>query len=239
MALFHRATLTPTKDELIADWAPTRPWGPSVAEPIDVIGSYRFDDPDGRVGMETHLVSAEGGLLQVPLTYRDEPLDGAEDALITEMEHSVLGTRWVYDGLRDPQFVIMARTDAAAVEGLDAAIARARLYREAGADMIFAEALTTLEEYRRFAAAVKIPVLANMTEFGKTPLFTMRELKSAGIRLALYPLSAFRAMNAAALKVYRTLRKDGTQRRAVSQMQTRAELYQLLGYDGLKKGSAK
>jgi hypothetical protein len=107
MAIFHRATITPTKPELIAKWAPTRPWGPSVADPIEVIGSYRFDDPDGRVGMETHLLTAGGELMQVPLTYRDEPLDGAADALITEMDHSVLGTRWVYDGLRDPLFVVM------------------------------------------------------------------------------------------------------------------------------------
>lgn len=107
MALFHRATVTPTKAELIASWAPTRPWGWAPTEPIDVIGSYRFDDPDGRVGMETHLVTAGGALFQVPLTYRDEPLGGAENALITEMRHSVLGTRWVYDGLRDPQFVVM------------------------------------------------------------------------------------------------------------------------------------
>lgn len=107
MALFHAATITPTKAELIAEWAPTRPWGPSVGDPMEVIGSYRFDDPDGRVGMETHLVRAGGALLQVPLTYRDEPLDGAGDALITEMQHSVLGTRWVYDGLRDPRLVVM------------------------------------------------------------------------------------------------------------------------------------
>jgi hypothetical protein len=107
MALFHLATITPTKAELIADWVPTRPWGPPADVPIDVIGSYRFDDPDGRVGMETHLVTAGGTLLQVPLTYRDEPLDGAEDALIVEMQHSVLGTRWVYDGLRDPRLVVM------------------------------------------------------------------------------------------------------------------------------------
>jgi hypothetical protein len=107
VAIFHRATITPTKDELIATWAPTRPWGPAPGEPVDVIGSYRFDDPEGRVGMETHLVTAGGALLQVPLTYRDEPLAGAEAALITEMEHSVLGTRWVYDGLRDPRFVVM------------------------------------------------------------------------------------------------------------------------------------
>jgi hypothetical protein len=107
VALFHRATITPTKDELIAEWVPTRPWGPPAASAIEVIGSYRFDDPDGRVGMETHLVNASGVLLQVPLTYRDEPLDDGSDAFITEMEHSVLGTRWVYDGLRDPRFVLM------------------------------------------------------------------------------------------------------------------------------------
>jgi hypothetical protein len=107
MALFHRATITPTKAELIAEWAPTQPWGPSASDALDVIGSYRFDDPEGRVGMETHLVTAGGALLQVPLTYRDEPLGGAEDALITEMQHSALGTRWVYDGLRDPRFVVM------------------------------------------------------------------------------------------------------------------------------------
>jgi hypothetical protein len=107
MAIFHRATITPTKAELITDWAPTQAWGPSAAETIEVIGSYRFDDPDGRVGMETHLVTAGDMLLQVPLTYRDAPLDGAEDALITEMQHSALGTRWVYDGLRDQRYVIM------------------------------------------------------------------------------------------------------------------------------------
>jgi methylisocitrate lyase len=139
-------------------------------------------------------------------------------------------------GRTDPQFVIMARTDAAGVEGLDAAIERAKLYQAAGADMIFAEALTTLAEYRKFTAAVKLPVLANITEFGKTPLFTTRELKSAGARLVLYPLSAFRAMNATALKTYQAIRQDGTQRRAVKQMQTRSELYEFLGYNVLKKG---
>jgi hypothetical protein len=107
MGIFHRATITPTKGQLIAAWAPTRPWGPSSGEDIEVIGSYRFDDPEGRVGMETHLVRAGGVLMQVPLTYRDQPLAGAEDGLITEMQHSVLGTRWVYDGLRDARFVVM------------------------------------------------------------------------------------------------------------------------------------
>lgn len=117
MALFHLATISPTKAELIAEWAPTRPWGPSAADPIEVIGSYRFDDPDGRVGMETHLVAAGDALMQVPLTYRDEPLDGAEDALITEMQHSVLGTRWVYDGLRDPRLVVMLTAVAMTGQG--------------------------------------------------------------------------------------------------------------------------
>ena len=134
------------------------------------------------------------------------------------------------DAKTDPQFVIMARTDAAAVEGLAAAIERARAYREAGADMIFAEALTSLEEYRTFCQAVEAPVLANLTEFGRTPLLTVKELASAGVSLALYPLSAFRAMNAAALEVYRAIRQEGTQRATVGQMQTRAELYQFLDY---------
>src|SRR3954464_8558557 len=117
MALFHRATLKPTKAELIAQWAPTQPWGPPADAPIEVIGSYRFDDPDGRVGMETHLVSAGDTLLQVPLSYRDAPLAGADGALITEMEHSVLGTRWVYDGLRDPLFVVMLAAVAMTGQG--------------------------------------------------------------------------------------------------------------------------
>jgi Maltokinase N-terminal cap domain len=107
MAIFHRATLTPTKEELIAAWAPTQPWGQPAEVPTEVIGAFRFDDPDGRVGMETHLVVAGTTVLHVPLTYRDEPLDGLDDALIAEMQHSVLGTRWVYDGLRDPLFIVM------------------------------------------------------------------------------------------------------------------------------------
>jgi methylisocitrate lyase len=141
-------------------------------------------------------------------------------------------------GKTDPNFVIMARTDAVASEGLEHGIARAIAYRDAGADMIFAEALTELNQYRQFAAAVKIPVLANITEFGKTPLFTTRELAGAGVSLALYPLSAFRAMNAAALKVFQDLRKNGTQKAVLGLMQNRAELYQYLGYDP-KSGSWK
>jgi len=137
-------------------------------------------------------------------------------------------------GRTDPQFVIMARTDAVAVEGIARAIERAKAYREAGADMIFVEALTTLNDYRKFTNAIKAPVLANITEFGKTPLLTTQQLLSAGVRLALYPLSAFRAMNAAALKVFQAVRADGTQRRVVKRMQTRAELYEFLGYNGVQ-----
>jgi methylisocitrate lyase len=134
------------------------------------------------------------------------------------------------DARTDPDFVIMARTDALAVEGLQAAIDRARAYVEAGADMIFPEAITELPMYRQFAAAVKVPVLANITEFGQTPLFTVAELRSADVAIALYPLSAFRAMNKAALGVYQGLRRDGTQKALVDSMQTRAELYDYLGY---------
>lgn len=107
MALFHRATIVPTKEQVIADWVPTQSWAPPPDTPIEVIGAYRFDDPDGRVGMETFLVTAGDTILQIPLTYRDAPLDGADEALITTMEHSALGTRWVYDGLRDPHHVVM------------------------------------------------------------------------------------------------------------------------------------
>jgi methylisocitrate lyase len=137
-------------------------------------------------------------------------------------------------GRTDRSFVIMARTDAVASEGMDAGIARAREYCEAGADMIFAEALTKLEQYRKFVSAVKLPVLANITEFGKTPLFTVEELASVGVSMALYPLSAFRAMNAAALKIYRTLRAEGTQKNVLGDMQTRAELYEFLRYQAPK-----
>jgi methylisocitrate lyase len=134
------------------------------------------------------------------------------------------------DGRTDPKFVVMARTDAHAVEGQQAALDRAGSYVEAGADMIFAEALTTVEEYKQFTSTIDVPVLANLTEFGKTPLFTTQEMANAGVRLTLYPLSAFRAMSAAAENVYNTLRKDGSQESVVDTMQTRKDLYEVLGY---------
>jgi methylisocitrate lyase len=134
------------------------------------------------------------------------------------------------DTKTDPDFVIMARTDALAVEGLQSAIDRACACVEAGADMIFPEAITELGMYKQFAAAVKVPVLANITEFGSTPLFTVDELRGADVGMVLYPLSAFRAMNQAALKVYEAVRQDGTQANVVNLMQTRAELYEYLNY---------
>jgi methylisocitrate lyase len=134
------------------------------------------------------------------------------------------------DGRSDGSFVIMARTDAHAVEGQAAAVDRALAYVEAGADMIFAEALATLDEYRQFTSAVRVPVLANITEFGKTPLFTVGELRDAGVGLVLYPLSAFRAMSKAALEVYGAIRQEGTQKSVIDRMQTRMDLYDVLGY---------
>jgi len=139
------------------------------------------------------------------------------------------------DGRTDEEFVIMARTDAHAVEGQQAAVDRALAYVEAGADMIFAEALATLAEYREFTKAVDVPVLANITEFGKTPLFTVEELKGTGVGLVLYPLSAFRAMSKAALGVYAEIRSAGTQKGMLDRMQTRAELYEVLGYHDYEK----
>ncbi|WP_390901574.1 methylisocitrate lyase [Silvimonas soli] len=139
------------------------------------------------------------------------------------------------DARRDNSFVIMARTDALAVEGLDAAIERAVACVEAGADMIFPEAMTSLDMYRRFATAVKVPILANITEFGATPLFTTDELASADVGLVLYPLSAFRAMSQAALNVYQAIQRDGTQANVLDTMQTRADLYQHLGYHAFEQ----
>jgi len=150
---------------------------------------------------------------------------------LVSADEMVARLRQAARGKTDPDFVLMARTDAVASEGLTGGIARALRYRDAGADLIFAEALTGLDQYRAFADAVQIPVLANITEFGKTPLYTVAELRSAGVGLALYPLSAFRAMSAAALQTYRAIRETGTQQSVLNTMQTRAELYDILSYE--------
>jgi methylisocitrate lyase len=139
------------------------------------------------------------------------------------------------DARTDPAFVIMARTDALANEGLDAAISRAMKYVAAGADMVFPEAITELAMYRKFAAALKVPILANITEFGLTPLFSVAELRSADVAIALYPLTAFRAMNKAALRVFETVRRDGSQKALLADMQTREQLYGFLDYHSYEK----
>ncbi len=154
---------------------------------------------------------------------------------IVSKEEMVDRVKAAVDAKTDDQFVIMARTDALAVEGFDAAIDRARVYVEAGADMIFPEAVTDLDVYQKFAAAVDVPILANITEFGATPLFTTKELATANVDMVLYPLSAFRAMSAAALNVYQTIQKEGSQANVIDTMQTRAELYECLGYHSFER----
>ena len=143
--------------------------------------------------------------------------------------------RAAVDARTDPDFVIMARTDALAVEGFDAALDRAHAYVEAGADMVFPEAITELPMYQRFASKLQVPILANITEFGATPLFTVEELKSAEVGMVLYPLSAFRAMNKAAENVYNAVRRDGTQKNVVDTMQTRMELYERINYHSFEQ----
>ena len=149
---------------------------------------------------------------------------------VVPKEEMVDRVKAAVDAKADKDFVLMARTDAAAVEGIDSAIERAVAYVEAGADMIFPEAMKTLDDYRKFKAAVKVPILANLTEFGATPFFTVDELRSANVDIALYCCGAYRAMNKAALGFYETVRRDGTQKAFVPQMQTREELYDFLGY---------
>ena len=151
---------------------------------------------------------------------------------VEEMEDRI---RACVDGRTDESFVIMARTDAIAGEGVQPAIERCLRYVEAGADMIFAEAITDLKQYREFTDTVSVPVLANMTEFGKSPLLDLNELSDAGVAMVLYPLSAFRAMNAAALNVFQQLRKQGTQKDVLDVMQTREELYDFLNYHKYEK----
>jgi methylisocitrate lyase len=149
---------------------------------------------------------------------------------VVSKEEMVDRVKAAVDARTDDTFVIMARTDAAAVEGIDAAIDRACAYVEAGADMIFPEAMKTLDDYKRFKAAVQVPILANLTEFGSTPFFTTDELRTANVDIALYCCGAYRAMNKAALHFYETVRREGTQRNIIDTLQTRAELYDFLGY---------
>lgn len=198
-----------------------------VALPLLVDIDTGWDDPARTVReMAAAGVAAVHIEDQVPLKICGH-LPGKHLVSTAEM---VARVKAAVSGKPDPSFVVMARTDAAANEGLAGALARAEAYVAAGADMIFAEALHTLDDYRAFTTAIKVPVLANLTEFGKTPYFTVEELRSAGIALALYPLGASRMAAAASLDFYTTLRRDGTQRAVVPRMQTRADLYATLGY---------
>lgn len=158
-----------------------------------------------------------------------------EGKQLVSKSHMIGRIKAALDGRINDKFMVMARTDAIAVEGENTALDRALAYQEAGADALFIEAVTTLEQYQMFTNALKVPVLANITEFGKTPLFTREQLKQAHVKMILYPLSAFRAMNAVALKVYNTILKEGSQQSVVNLMQTREELYKTLHYEQFEK----
>ena len=149
---------------------------------------------------------------------------------VVSLQEMVDRVKAAVDAKTDSSFVLMARTDAAAVEGIDSAIERACAYVEAGADMIFPEAMTSIEDYRKFKAAVKVPILANLTEFGSTPFYTTDELRAAGVDIALYCCGAYRSMNKAALNFYETVRRDGTQKNIIDTLQSRADLYDYLNY---------
>ena len=177
-----------------------------------------------------HLEKAAAAAVHIEDQVQQKRCGHRPNKAIVPLDEMVDRVKAAVDARRDNDFVIMARTDALAVDGLQAAIDRACACVEAGADMIFPEALTELAMYKQFVEAVKVPVLANITQFGSTPLFTTEELASVGVSLALYPLSAFRAMNLAALNVYQTLRQEGTQKNVVPTMQTRMDLYDHLGY---------
>jgi methylisocitrate lyase len=181
------------------------------------------------------LITAGAGAVHIEDQVQAKRCGHRPGKAIVSQDEMVDRIKAAVDARTDDQFVVMARTDALAVEGVEAALARARACVEAGADMVFPEAVTDLAVYRRFVDEVGVPVLANITEFGVTPLFTREELASAGVAIALYPLSAFRAMSAAALHVYRAVRHDGTQKAVVPLMQTRAELYEFLDYHAYER----
>ena len=202
----------------------------SKENPLQIVGTINANHAllAQRAGYQAIYLSG-GGVAAGSLGLPDLGISTLDKAIVSK-EEMVDRIRAAVDAKTDPDFVIMARTDALAVEGLDAAIERARAYVEAGAEMLFPEAITELAMYRQFADAVQVPILANITEFGATPLFTTDELRSAHVAMALYPLSAFRAMNRAAEHVYNVLRQEGTQKSVIDTMQTRNELYESINY---------
>lgn len=181
------------------------------------------------------MIQAGAGAVHIEDQVQNKRCGHRPNKAIVSQQEMVDRIKAAVDARTDDDFVIMARTDALAVEGLESAIDRACACVEAGADMIFPEAVTDLAMYRQFAGAVKVPVLANITEFGSTPLYTVEELAAHDVSLVLYPLSAFRAMNAAALKVYQSVREHGTQKHVVDLMQTRSELYDYLDYHAFEQ----
>ena len=176
------------------------------------------------------MIRAGAGGVHIEDQVQEKRCGHRPNKMVVSAEEMVDRIRAAVDARTDPEFVLIARTDAVAVEDLESALERSGRYVEAGADVIFAEALTELDQYRRFADAVDAPIMANMTEFGRTPLYTVEQLRDAGVDAVLYPLSAFRAMSAAALGIYRTIRTQGTQESTVGRMQTREELYEYLNY---------
>ena len=208
--------------------------------PLLVDADTGFDESGAGIGVAhtvKSLIKSGAGAMHIEDQVQSKRCGHLPGKAIVSRSEMLDRIKSAVDARTDPDFVIMARTDALAIEGLQSAIDRSCAYIEAGADMIFPEAMTELNMYRQFAAAVKVPILANITEFGVTPLYTVSELSDADVSLVLYPLSTFRAMSAAALKVYQAIRHEGTQKNVIHTMQTRAELYDLLNYRALEQES--
>ena len=206
--------------------------------PLLVDADTGFDESGAGIGVAhtvKSLIKSGAGAMHIEDQVQSKRCGHLPGKAIVSRSEMLDRIKSAVDARTDPDFVIMARTDALAIEGLQSAIDRSCAYIEAGADMIFPEAMTELNMYRQFAAAVKVPILANITEFGVTPLYTVSELSDADVSLVLYPLSTFRAMSAAALKVYQAIRHEGTQKNVIHTMQTRAELYDLLNYQALEQ----
>ena len=208
----------------------TRRIASATTLPLLVDADTGFGDEVGPDQCVTQLAAAGAAGLHLEDQVSDKRCGHRPNVKLVDAAEMMARVKAACDARPDPDFVIMARTDATAVEGLDAAIARMKRYIEAGADMIFAEALGGIEDYRRVTTAITVPILANITEYGSTPLLGVNELRQAGVAMALYPLSAFRAMSRAAEEVYVTLRRDGHQRALLDRMQTRQELYDYLNY---------
>ncbi len=206
--------------------------------PLLVDADTGFGETDATIGIAhtvKSLIKSGAGAMHIEDQVQSKRCGHLPGKTIVSRSEMLGRIKSAVDARTDPDFVIMARTDALAIEGLQSAIDRSCAYVEAGADIIFPEAMTELNMYRQFATAVKVPILANITEFGMTPLYTVSELSDADVSLVLYPLSTFRAMSAAALKVYQTIRHEGTQKNVIHTMQTRAELYDLLNYYALEQ----